>query len=138
MGAWSYQVLTNDTALDLMGDLVTSKDIKTTIYNILHKKYDVYEFTLYGLSELLLAVEIIDISLNGIDEEILGSLYDYDNWFKKVENTPMGDLRNEAIHAIHVIQVIDEKSGWRQDVKEDRKQLLIEIESRLKGTEVSI
>ena len=37
MGAWSYEVLTNDYALDMMGELVESKDIKADIYNILHR-----------------------------------------------------------------------------------------------------
>ena len=73
MGAWSYDVLGNDSALDLMGDLEDSKHIKTDIYNILHGKHDMHEF--------LLAVEIVDISLNGIDEDILGGyLYDYDDY----------------------------------------------------------
>ena len=85
MGAWSYEVLSNDSALDMMGDLCVSKNIKTDIYNILHEKHDTHEF--------LLAVEIVDVSLNGINEEILGGLYDYEGWFKNIEKNPMEDLR---------------------------------------------
>lgn len=126
MGAWSYEVLSNDYALDMMGDLCVSKDIKTDIYNILHGEHDTHEF--------LLAVEIVDISLNGIDEEILVEFYDYENWFKNIEKNPMEDLREDAIHVIKFIQETEEKyGGWVKDVKEDRKQLLVKIENRLKN-----
>lgn len=125
MGAWSYEVLANDYALDMMGELSGSKDIKTDIYNILHGKYDTHEF--------LLAVEIVDVSLNGIDENILGGLYNYKGWFQNIEKNPMEDLREDAIHVIKFIQETEEKhGGWVDDVKEDRKQLLIKIENRLK------
>lgn len=125
MGAWSYEVLTNDTALDMMGDLVNSQDIKTDIHNILHGNCYTAEF--------LLAVEIVDISLNGIDEDILGGLYEYEDWFKNIEKISMEDLREDAIHVIKFIQESEEKNGgWVKEVKEDRKQLLIKIENRLK------
>ena len=126
MGTWSYEVLSNDSALDMMGYLCVSKNIKTDIYNILHEKHDTHEF--------LLAVEIVDVSLNGINEEILGGLYDYEGWFKNIEKNPMEDLREDAIHVIKFIQETEEKhGGWVNDVKEDRKQLLIKIENRLRN-----
>lgn len=126
MGAWSYEVLSNDSALDMMGELSDSKDIKTDIYNILHGEYDTDEF--------LLAVEIVDISLNGIDENILGGFFNYKGWFQNIEKNPMEDLREDAIHVIKFIQETEEKYvEWVDDVKEDRKQLLIKIENRLKN-----
>ena len=126
MGAWSYEVLSNDSALDMMGDLCVSKNIKTDIYNILHEKHDTHEF--------LLAVEIVDVSLNGINEEILGGLYDYEGWFKNIEKNPMEDLREDAIHVIKFIQETEEEhGGWVNDVKKNRKQLLIKIENRLRN-----
>lgn len=125
MGAWSYEVLSNDSALDKMGDLCVSENIKTDIYNILHGEYDTDEF--------LLAVEIVDISLNGIDENILGGFFNYKGWFQNIEKNPMEDLREDAIHVIKFIQETEEKYvEWVDDVKEDRKQLLIKIENRLK------
>ena len=126
MGAWSYEVLSNDSALDMMGDLCVSKNIKTDIYNILRGEHDINEF--------LLAVEIVDVSLNGINEEILGCLYGYEDWFKNIEKNPMEDLREDAIHVIKFIQETEEEHGdWVNDVKEDRKQLLIKIENRLRN-----
>ena len=126
MGAWSYEVLSNDSALDMMGDLCVSKNIKTDIYNILHEKHDTHEF--------LLAVEIVDVSLNGINEEILGGLYDYEGWFKNIKQNPMEDLREDAIHVIKFIEETEEEhGGWVNDVKEDRKQLLIKIDNRLRN-----
>lgn len=126
MGAWSYEVLTNDYALDMMGELVASKDIKTDVHNIFHSKHDTHEF--------LLAVEIVDISLNGVDKNILGGFYEYEDWFKKIEETPMEDLRADAIYIIKFIQDTEAKhGGWVESVKEDRKQLLTKIENRLKN-----
>lgn len=126
MGAWSYEVLSNDCALDMMGDLVDSKNIRNDVYNILHGNCYTDEF--------LLAVEIVDISLNGIDEEILGGLYDYEDWFKNIERNPMEDLREDSIRVIQFIRETEEKhGGWINDVKEDRKQLLIKIENRLRN-----
>lgn len=125
MGAWSYEVMSNDSALDLMGDLVDSKDIKTDIYNILHGEY-------WGMHELLLAVEIIDISLNGIDENILGGFYNYEDWFKGIEKNTLEELRDDAIHVIKFVQKFEEEhGGWVEDCKDPRKQLLVKIEERL-------
>ena len=125
MGAWSYKVLTNDSALDVLDELSHSQDIEADVYNILHGEYNMDEF--------LLAVEIVDVSLNGIDEDILGGFYGYENWFGKIETIPMKNLIEDAIHVIKFIQKNEEKhNGWVEDVKENRKQLLIKIENRLK------
>lgn len=126
MGAWGYKVLHNDDALDLMGDLSDSTNIKSDIYAILHGEH-------YN-SEFLLAIEIVDISLNGIDRNILGSFYDYEEWFRKIEKNPMEDLRADAVHVLKCIQENEEKyGGWVESVKEERRQLLIKIENRLKN-----
>lgn len=119
-----YKVLHNDDALDLMGDLLKSTDIKSDIYAILHGEH-------YN-NEFLLAVEIVDISLNGIDRNILGGFYDYEDWFREIEKKTMEDLRADAIHVLKCIQKNeDENGGWVENVKEERKQLLIRIENRL-------
>lgn len=121
MGAWSYEVLSNDIALDTMMDLEESKDIKADVV----KLFDGYS----SIDEKLLAVEIVDISLNGIDEDILGSLYEYEDWFKEIEKTPMNDLLLKAIHTIKYIKKHD--GGWVEEVKEQRIELLNTIEKRL-------
>ena len=121
MGAWSYEVLSNDRALDTMMDLEESKDIKADVIKLL----DGYS----SIDEKLLAVEIVDISLNGIDEDILGSLYEYEDWFKEIEKTPMNDLLLKAIHTIKYIKKHD--GGWVEEVKEQRMELLNTIEKRL-------
>ena len=121
MGAWSYEVLSNDRALDTMMDLEDSKDIKADVV----KLFDGYS----SIDEKLLAVEIVDISLNGIDEDILGSLYEYEDWFKEIEKIPMNDLLLKAIHTIKYIKEHD--GGWVEEVKEQRMELLNTIEKRL-------
>ena len=121
MGAWSYEVLSNDSALDMLSDMEDSKNITEDIIKILDEDTCV--------DEKLLAIEIIDISLNGIDEEILGGIYEYENWFKEIEKKPMNDLLTKAIQNIRYIKEHDD--GWVERVKEQRKELLIKIENRL-------
>lgn len=121
MGAWSYEVLSNDSALDMLSDMQDSKNITEDIIKILDEDTCV--------DEKLLAIEIIDISLNGIDEEILGGIYEYENWFKEIEKKSMNDLLTKAIQNIRYIKEHDD--GWVERVKEQRKELLIRIENRL-------
>lgn len=121
MGAWSYEVLSNDRALDIMMDLEDSKDIKADLLKI----FDGYS----DIDEKLLAVEIVDISLNGVDEDILGGVYEYEDWFKEIEKTPMNDLLLKAIRTIKYIKEHD--GGWVERVKEQRMKLLDTIEKRL-------
>lgn len=126
MGAWSYEVLTNDAALDMMGELEICGNLKDYLYDILHGESYIEEF--------LLAVEIIDISLNGIDETILGSFYDYEDWFKEVEKMDLNDLKDDAIHVVEYVQQKD--YGWTDDVIYERRQMLKRIEKRLMGEAV--
>lgn len=120
MGAWSYEVLSNDRALDTMLDLVDSKNLKEDILELL-KNGDI--------DEKVLACEIIDISINGIDEEILGDLYEYEKFFEKIQNDPMTDLRLKAFEAIRYVQEHD--GGWIDELKEQMVDLLRKIENRL-------
>ena len=73
MGAWSYEVLSNDRALDAMWDLADSKNLKENVIEFLESG---------DINEKVLACEIVDISINGVDKEILGSLYEYEEFFK--------------------------------------------------------
>ena len=75
MGAWSYEVLSNDRALDTMWDLVDSKNLKEDIIKLLENG---------DTDEKVLACEIVDISINGVDEEILGGLYEHEEFFEKI------------------------------------------------------
>ena len=119
MGAWSHEVLSNDRALDTMIDLEESNDIKADLLKLFDGDID----------EKLLAVEIVDVSLNGVDESILGSLYGYEEWFKEIEKTPMNDLLLKSIRTIKYIKEHDK--GWVPDVREQRMELLETIEKRL-------
>lgn len=121
MGAWSYEVLSNDSALDMLSDLEDSTNIKADILKILNEDS--------CIDERLLAIEIVDVSLNGIHEEILGEIYECENWFKEIEKKPMNDLLVKAIQDIRYVKEHDD--GWVERVKEKRKELLIKIENRL-------
>lgn len=120
MGAWSYEVLSNDRALDTMWDLADSKNLKENIIELLESG---------DINKKVLACEIVDISINGVDKEILGSLYEYEEFFKSIQNNPMIDLRLKAFKMIKYIQEHD--GGWISGVKKQRADLLRKIENRL-------
>lgn len=120
MGAWSYEVLSNDRALDTMSELEDSKDIKAEVEKLLDDG---------DTDEKVLACEIVDISINGVDEKILGGLYEYEEFFKKIQNNSMTNLRLKAFEVIRYVQKHD--GGWIDEVKEQRVDLLRQIENRL-------
>lgn len=120
MGAWSYEVLSNDRALDTMWNLVESKNLKDDILEL---------FENGDIDEKVLACEIVDISINGVDEEILGSLYDYEEFFKSIQGKPMVDLKLKAFETIEYVQEHD--GGWIDEIKEQRADLLRKIRERL-------
>lgn len=120
MGAWSYEVLSNDRALDAMWNLADSKNLKENVIEL---------FESGDTNEKVLACEIVDISINGVDKEILGSLYEYEEFFMSIPNNPMTDLRLKAFEMIKYIQKHD--GGWIGGAKKQRADLLRKIENRL-------
>lgn len=125
MGAWGHKLLENDLALDLMFELTSTKDVKDSVLNILNNSTFV--------DELILAVEIIDISLNGLDDSILGNLFEYKEWFEKLTEEPMTDLKDTAMETMQHIRKDDR--GWFPSAIRNRNDLLNRIEERLKGVE---
>ena len=124
MGAWGYQVLSNDCALDTISEF--SEDIvllKRQLYDILHGNSYV--------EDMLLAVALVDASINGLEIEIFENLYDYEDWFESVLKEPMVELKDDALRAIQFIQNNDH--GWVEDCVHARKHLLKLIENRLMG-----
>lgn len=124
MGSWGVEVLENDTALDLMYSLVKNGSLKRTVESLL--------LSAEYIDERLLAVEIVDISLNGIDKSIIGSMYDYEEWFEKLTLQPMTELKEEAICALEHVKENDLK--WFPAYQGARRDLLQKIEARLKST----
>ena len=98
MGAWSFEVLSNDRALDVMSELEDSKDIKADVEKLLDDG---------DTDEKVLACEIVDISINGINEEILGNLYEYEEFFKSIQSKPIAELRLKAFETIRYVQKHD-------------------------------
>lgn len=128
MGAWGYEVLENDTALDLMYTLEKYNPAATNFPICIEGILNNSDY----LDELLLAVEIVDISLNGVNKNILGSFYSYKNWFLQIETNPMPHLRALALSRLNYIcEVESEESLWLDSAK--REKVLKKIEKRLKA-----
>ena len=123
MGAWGTTVLENDGALDAMITLGNLRNPRQAVEEYLASEY---------VEEQLLAVEIIDISLYGVDESILGSFYEYQEWFEELTKKPMNDLQEEAIRTLDDIKKRD--NNWFPAFVKERKKILDKIEKRLKGS----
>lgn len=123
MGAWGTTVLENDGALDAMITLGNLRNPRQVVEEYLASEY---------VEEQLLAVEIIDISLYGVDESILGSFYEYQEWFEELTKKPMNDLQEEAIRTLDDIKKRD--NNWFPAFVKERKKILDKIEKRLKGS----
>ena len=123
MGAWGTTVLENDGALDAMITLGNLRNPRQAIEEYLASEY---------VEEQLLAVEIIDISIHGVDESILGSFYGYQEWFEELTKNPMNDLQEEAIRTLDDIKKRD--NNWFPAFVKERKKILDKIEKRLKGS----
>ena len=124
MGSWGIEVLENDTALELIPSLVKNGSLKRTVERLL--------LSAEYIDERLLAVEIVDISLNGIDKSIIGSMYGYEEWFEKLTLQPMAELKEEAIYALEHVKEND--LNWFPAYQGARRNLLQKIEARLKST----
>ena len=75
---------------------------------------------------------MIDISLNGVDEAILGSCYEYEETFELLTTRPMQDLVEEALEAALVTYWIEESMEWgTKEMTEERKEILRKIAKRL-------
>ena len=123
MGAWGTNVLENDGALDAMITLGNQRNPRQAVEEYLASEY---------VEEQLLAVEIIDISLYGVDESVLGSFYEYQEWFEELTKKPMNDLQEEAIRTLDDIKKRD--NNWFPAFVKERKKILDKIEKRLKGS----
>lgn len=123
MGAWGTTVLENDGALDAMITLGNLRNPRQVVEEYLASEY---------VEEQLLAVEIIDISLYGVDESILGSFYEYQEWFEELTKKPMNDLQEEAIRTLDDIKKRD--NNWFPAFVKEKKKILDKIEKRLKGS----
>lgn len=121
MGAWGIRILENDTALDEMQDIIdfgtTPEAVQAYTVSMLNNWHDEHI--------QLLAIGIIDASLNGAEHSIFGNFYEYNNFLLHLE--PMEKLRDKALKAVKHLGV----EGWSADCKDDRQHLYDVLVNRL-------
>lgn len=123
MGAWGYEVLSNDSALDEMSTLEELSGDE--LYEYVNRLLDGSEP--HQHYELLLGVELIDISLNGIDASILGYVGEYRNWLNSIVGSDLKLLKSKAITQFNWLWTHDD--GWVNP--DERKAVLLKIRDRL-------
>lgn len=136
MKAWGYKVLENETVYNklLFANMYkdgtfyaddmeeNNKDINLYVANLLDEE---------SADLLLLGIEIVDISINGVNPDILGDNYISDYYLKEVQKHPLEGFVEKALTKLEIIRESDKLAGWFNPDK--RKELLDIIEQRLKG-----
>ena len=144
MGTWDTGILCNDCALDLMYD-IENRDVETELVSFIDNCTKNMEDRWFSCEDIFLIVELIDMSLNGVDFEILVNdantfsvgakdLYGYGELFDSIAKNPMPQFLDWTINAFAENQKYEEENiVWRQDCVESRKHILDKIWNRLKS-----
>ncbi len=142
MGTWDTGILCNDSALDLMYD-IKNLNVETELIPFIdsytkNMKKDRY----ISCSDVFLIIELIDMSLNGVDFEILVNdvntftkdLYGYGELFDNIAKHPMPQFLDWAINTFAENRKYEEENlVWSHDCVENRKHILDKIWNRLKN-----
>jgi hypothetical protein len=146
MGTWDTGILCNDSALDLMYDienLNVETELVPFIDNYIKHMGDRY----ISCADVFLIIELIDMSLNGVDFEILVNradtfsvgakdLYGYGELFNSIAKHPMPQFLDWAINTFTENRKYEEGNiDWVADAIESRKHILDKIWNRLKSYE---
>lgn len=144
MGTWDTGILCNDSALDLMYDienLNVEMELVPFIDNYIRNMKDRY----VSYEGVFLIIELIDMSLNGVDFEILvnradsfsggaKNLYGYGELFDTIAKNPMPQFLDWAINTFTENRKYEEGNiDWVADAIESRKHILDKIWNRLKS-----
>jgi len=127
MGAWGYKVLQNDYACDQLSRYLTTDPLRNFVLSLFD---DGDEF------DIMLGVAIVDASINGVDQELLGGWGDYqkegEEFFKNLSSEPLTDLVPDAIRELkRCIQYGTD--DWNDDISDNRMNLYYTYLDRLTG-----
>lgn len=144
MGTWDSGILCNDSSLDLMYD-IENLDVETELVPFINNYIDNMHNNDASWEDVFLIIELIDMSLNGVDFEILvnradsfsggaKTLYGYGELFASIAKHPMPQFLDWAINTFTENRKYEEDDiVWKEDSIEDRKHILDKVESRLKS-----
>ena len=124
MGAWGVKVLQNDYACDDLSIFLKSDPTRRFVYSLFSG--DEYQ--------VLLGVAIVDASINGVDESLLGGWGDYPKeskqFFKGLKSDPLKDMVSEAVSNLKRL-INYGAEGWRDPEK--RMEIYYAYLNRLTG-----
>lgn len=130
MGAWGYKVLDNDAALDRLyeffdDDKYQPAKLDVFLVNLLNSNLD---------SSWLLYAGIVDTSMHGIDESLLGHYWRCNTqnkiFFEWLTHHPMPTLVPFALSCIDKC-ISEGVEDWREDVQESRMNLYLAYKAKL-------
>ena len=133
MGAWGYDVLSNDYVLDYLDEYMDNADFDMGLSYLRRSIPTVAESLLHRRDEysLLLGVAMVDASVNGVDSSLLGSYPSspYSKLFQRIENVDLSRYLPQAREAVE--DLIDtEAEGWNDP--EERLQIYYAYQDRLR------
>ena len=124
MGAWDFKILSNDKALDAMPEIELLINSEEDL--LLHIET---MFSDPSIEVKLLAVGLVDLSINGMEKDILGNMY-YEELYTKISKMNFSSLRGKALKTLEFVS--DNDYTWiGNDCIEGRKKLLELLKERL-------
>ena len=103
MGSWGFKVLQNDAALDRMSHL-DSDNVRDFV------KEKLLDTDKWNEHEIVLALGLVDCSINGPDRRILGGLYGYQKFLEDLPS--MLDLVDECVECSEFLLSVEDSLGW--------------------------
>ena len=126
MGAWGYQVMSNDYNCDTLTSFLTEDPVHRLVDSLFAQRDDEHA--------LLLGVAIVDASINGVDEKLLGGFGDYPNegkeFFYSLAQNPLTGYISSARSAIDRL-IYTGVDDWSEDVQYERMNLYLTYQNRL-------
>lgn len=124
MGAWGVKVLQNDYACDDLSIFLKSDPTRQFVYSLFNGDEH----------QVLLGIAIVDASINGVDESLLGGWGDYPEegkeFFMGLTADPLTDMVSEAKGRLN--KLIDSGAEtWRDPA--ERMDIYYAYQDRLAG-----
>ena len=127
MGAWGYTVLQNDYACDELSSYLKLDPLRRFVWTLLDSDDE---------HTKLLGIAIVDASINGVDETLLGGWGDYPNegkaFFNSLQDEPLTDLVGDAARELKRL-IRQGTDDWVEDSREPRMNLYYTYLDRLTG-----
>lgn len=115
MGAWGYETLADDTALDFLDEWMECRDPLANMSEVLEDalESETLDYTqAHGVSVLAMVVDHVVNGISEVDQGEVDGIDGYEAWLGSLNRVKIEDLKLEVAHALD--GVIDENCELAQ------------------------